>query len=159
MFIMLKILLISHHMLCCYCHFKKVCIMCIPIPIATFEISNAIWGPREVIVVSWKVFFTFIVIAKKNIKLLSGNFILFYYIIGHWSLWPIDMYINIYLNLNDPGHQSGQKITSSLINALVYVAIDWGIHKGKMKVARNEKRKKLSGFSLSINIAIFEAFL
>ena len=35
---------------------------CVSIPIATFEISNAIWGPREVIVVSWKVFFTFIVI-------------------------------------------------------------------------------------------------
>ena len=83
------------------------CVSCVSIPIATFEISNAIWGPREVIVVSWKVFFTFIVIAKKNIKLLSGNFILLYYIIGHWSLWPIDMYISIYLNLNDQGHQSG----------------------------------------------------
>ena len=37
--------------------------------------------------------------------------------------------------------------------------IDQGIHKGKMKVARNEKRKKLHGFSFSINIANFEAFL
>merc|ERR1712001_331049 len=34
-----------------------------------------------------------------------------------------------------------------------------GIHKGKMKVALNEKRKKLHGFSFSINIANFEAFL
>ena len=34
-----------------------------------------------------------------------------------------------------------------------------GIHKGKMKVALNEKRKKLRGFSFSINIANFEAFL
>ena len=29
----------------------------------------------------------------------------------------------------------------------VYVDIDQGIHKGKSKVARNEKRKKLRGFS------------
>ena len=34
-----------------------------------------------------------------------------------------------------------------------------GIHKGKLKVALNEKRKKLHGFSFSINIANFEAFL
>ena len=46
-----------------------------------------------------------------------------------------------------------------LMNALVYVDIDQGIHKGKMKVALNEKRKKLHGFSFSINIANFEAFL
>ena len=45
------------------------------------------------------------------------------------------------------------------MNALVYVDIDQGIHKGKMKVALNEKRKKLLGFSFSINIANFEAFL
>ena len=32
--------------------------------------------------------------------------------------------------------------TFSLTNALVYVNIDQGIHKGKMKVARNEKQKK-----------------
>ena len=37
--------------------------------------------------------------------------------------------------------------------------IDQDIHKGKMKVALNEKRKKLHGFSFSINIANFEAFL
>ena len=46
-----------------------------------------------------------------------------------------------------------------LINALVYVDIDQGIHKGKMKVALNEKRKILYGFSFSINVANFEAFL
>ena len=45
------------------------------------------------------------------------------------------------------------------MNALVYVNIDQDIHKGKMKVALNEKRKKLCGFSFSINIANFEAFL
>ena len=45
------------------------------------------------------------------------------------------------------------------MNALVYVDIDQGIYKGKMKVALNEKRKKLRGFSFSINIAKFEAFL
>ena len=45
------------------------------------------------------------------------------------------------------------------MNALVYVDIDQGIHKGKMKVARNEKRKKLLGFSFYINIGNFEAFL
>ena len=44
------------------------------------------------------------------------------------------------------------------MNALVYVNIDQGIHKVKLKVARNEKRKKLRGFSFSINIANFEAF-
>ena len=47
----------------------------------------------------------------------------------------------------------------SLMNALVYVDIDQGIYKGKIKVALNEKRKKLCGFSFSINIANFEAFL
>ena len=45
------------------------------------------------------------------------------------------------------------------MNALVYVNIDQGIYKGKMNVALNEKRKKLRGFSFSINIANFEAFL
>ena len=45
------------------------------------------------------------------------------------------------------------------MNALVYVVIDQGIHKGKSKVARNEKGKKLCGFSFSINIANFEAFV
>ena len=34
-----------------------------------------------------------------------------------------------------------------LMNALVYVNIDQGIHKVKYKVARNEKQKKLHGFS------------
>ena len=46
----------------------------------------------------------------------------------------------------------------SLMNALVYVNIDWGIHKVKLKNALNEKRKKLRGFSFSINMANFEAF-
>ena len=45
------------------------------------------------------------------------------------------------------------------MNALVYVDIDQGIHKGKMKVARIEKRKKLLGFSFYMNIGNFEAFL
>ena len=45
------------------------------------------------------------------------------------------------------------------MNAKVYVDIDQGIHKVKMKVARNEKRKKLLGFSFYINIGNFEAFL
>ena len=44
------------------------------------------------------------------------------------------------------------------MNTPVYVDIDQGIHKGKLKVARNEKQKKLQGFSFSINIANFEAF-
>ena len=39
----------------------------------------------------------------------------------------------------------------------IYVDIDQGIHKGKIKVALNEKRKKLHGFSFSI-MANFEAF-
>ena len=46
-----------------------------------------------------------------------------------------------------------------LMNALVYVDIDQGICKGKMKVALNEKQKKVRGFSFSINMANFEAFL
>ena len=45
------------------------------------------------------------------------------------------------------------------MNAPVYVDIDQGIHKGKLKNALNEKQKKLHGFSFSINIANFEAFL
>ena len=44
------------------------------------------------------------------------------------------------------------------MNALVYVDIDRGIHRGKLKNALNEKRKKLRGFSFSINMANFEAF-
>ena len=44
------------------------------------------------------------------------------------------------------------------MNALVYVNIDRGIHKVKVKNALNEKRKKLHGFSFSINMANFEAF-
>ena len=41
---------------------------------------------------------------------------------------------------------------------MILLDIDQGIHKGKMKVSLNEKRKKLRGFSFSINIANFEAF-
>ena len=44
------------------------------------------------------------------------------------------------------------------MNAPVYVDIDQGIYKVKLKVALNEKRKKLRGFSFSINMANFEAF-
>ena len=44
------------------------------------------------------------------------------------------------------------------MNAPVYVDIDQGIHKVKLKVALNEKGKKLRGFSFSINMANFEAF-
>ena len=44
------------------------------------------------------------------------------------------------------------------MNALVYVNIDQGICKVKLKVALNEKRKKLRGVSFSINMANFEAF-
>ena len=43
------------------------------------------------------------------------------------------------------------------MNALV-VDIDQGIHKGKLKNALHEKRKKLRGFSFSINMANFKAF-
>ena len=32
------------------------------------------------------------------------------------------------------------------MNALVYVDIDWGIHKKKLKVAQNEKKKNYVGF-------------
>ena len=39
------------------------------------------------------------------------------------------------------------------MNALVYVDIDRGIHNEKMKVARNEKRKKLGRFFYYKNIA------
>ena len=44
------------------------------------------------------------------------------------------------------------------MNALVYVDIDLDIHKVKPKNALNEKRKKLGGFSFTINVANFEAF-
>ena len=40
----------------------------------------------------------------------------------------------------------------------VDIDIDQGIYKVKLKVALNEKRKKLHGFSFSINMANFEAF-
>ena len=43
-------------------------------------------------------------------------------------------------------------------SALVYVNIDQGIHKGKSKFARIEKREKLQWFSITLNIANFEAF-
>ena len=57
---------------------------------------------------------------------------------------------------------SGRKCTIWSLTQTSYIQnvdIDQGIHKGKMKVALNEKRKKLCGFSFSINIANFEAFL
>ena len=38
------------------------------------------------------------------------------------------------------------------------VYVDQGIHKGKMKVAINEKRKKTTWVFISINVANFEAF-
>ena len=44
------------------------------------------------------------------------------------------------------------------MNALVYVDIDQGIYKVKLKAALNENKKKLCGFSFSINVANFEAF-
>ena len=44
------------------------------------------------------------------------------------------------------------------MNAPVYVEIDQGILKVKLRNARNEKQKKLCGFSFSINMANFEAF-
>ena len=37
--------------------------------------------------------------------------------------------------------------------------INQGIYKVKFKVARNEKQKKILGFSFYINIGNFEAFL
>ena len=46
-----------------------------------------------------------------------------------------------------------------IMNALVYVDIDQGIFKVKMKVAQNVKVKKLLGFSFYINIGNSEAFL
>ena len=54
------------------------------------------------------------------------------------------------------------------MNALVYVDIDQGIHKGKSKVAQNEKRKKtmwgffmanFEGFCLVISLSINLLFL
>ena len=44
------------------------------------------------------------------------------------------------------------------MNASVYVDIDQGIHKVKLKVARNETQKKLHGISFSINMENFETF-
>ena len=46
-----------------------------------------------------------------------------------------------------------------LMNALVYVNIDQGIHYGKNQVAQNEKQKKVRGFSYDKNMANFEVFL
>ena len=50
----------------------------------------------------------------------------------------------------------GATFTFPLMNALIYVNIDQGIHEGKSKVAQNEKRKKLHEVSFFINIANFE---
>ena len=49
------------------------------------------------------------------------------------------------------------------MNAPVYVDIDQGIRKGKLTVAHSKllemkNKKKLHGFSFSINMANFEAF-
>ena len=40
----------------------------------------------------------------------------------------------------------------------IFINIDQGIHMVKLKVALNEKPKKLGGFSFSINMANFEVF-
>ena len=50
------------------------------------------------------------------------------------------------------------QINFFLVNALVYVDIGQGIHRGKNKVAQKEERKKLCGFSYDKNIANFEGF-
>ena len=43
------------------------------------------------------------------------------------------------------------------MNALVYVVIDQGIHKIKMKVAQNEKRTRLKiGFQSKITSRVFD---
>ena len=44
------------------------------------------------------------------------------------------------------------------MNAPVYVNIDQGIHKVKLKVAQNEKQKKITWVFFPINKANFEAF-
>ena len=44
------------------------------------------------------------------------------------------------------------------MNALVYLNIDQGVHEGKSRVAPNEKRKNLLGFSNTKQIAKFEVF-
>ena len=45
------------------------------------------------------------------------------------------------------------------MNALVYLLnIDQGVHEGKNRVAPNEKRKNLLGFSNTKQIAKFEVF-
>ena len=43
--------------------------------------------------------------------------------------------------------------------SILTIDTDQGIHKVKMKFARNEKGKKLLGFSFHINIGNFEGFL
>ena len=44
------------------------------------------------------------------------------------------------------------------MNALVYVDIDQGIHKGKSEVARNEKWKNYVGFLYYKNMQILKHF-
>ena len=65
----------------------------------------------------------------------------------------------IFIEKENPGSFFSFFISSNfefyLMNALVYVDIDWGIHKKKLKVAQNEKQKKLRGFSFSINMVNF----
>ena len=54
------------------------------------------------------------------------------------------------LSFEDSSEKRGLRSTF----ALVYVDLDEGIHKVKLKVAQNEKRKKkLHGFSYSKNMA------
>ena len=52
-----------------------------------------------------------------------------------------------------------KKITHVVFFVFHLEQLSFFIHKGKIKVALNEKQKKLHGFSFSINIVNFEAFL
>ena len=53
---------------------------------------------------------------------------------------------------------TGKRIREALSSALAPAMAYKGIHKVKLKNALNEKRKKLRGFSFSINMADFEVF-
>ena len=126
----------------------------------------------------WKTKFTIVILTKNGFqkfhtfysKLLSKIWIFIWNLLrGTWKGFSFDVYmpfITIFIKIKQPfawhiyflvRHLRRYSVACNY--TLYNVDIEQGIYKVKLKVALNEKRKKLHEFSFSINMANFEAFL
>ena len=72
-----------------------------------------------------------------------------------WNSWVI---VNSRLKNWVKWQENDSNMGFLFMGTTKYIDIDQGIYKVKLKVALNEKQKKLHGFSFSISMANFEAF-